>query len=78
MNDAGWHFTSVSDAAGIAAKMGSTAHQEHSRVKAKSVAASLARMRAGELEPGWERCDLDDRFPAWLRENREQFADLLL
>ena len=78
VNDAGWHFTSVSDAAGIAAKMGSTAHQEHSRVKAKSVAASLARMRAGELEPGWERCDLDDRFPAWLRENREQFADLLL
>ena len=78
VNDAGWHFTSVSDAAGIAAKMSSTAHQEHSRVKAKSVAASLARIRAGELEPGWERCDLDDRFPAWLRTNADQFEDLLL
>ena len=77
--DAGWHFTSVADAAGIAAKMGSTAHQEFSRgVKTSAVAAGLARLRAGELEPGWERCALDHRFPAWLRENREQFEDLLL
>ena len=78
LNDAGWHFTSVADAAGIAAKLGVTAHQEHAGVKASTVAANLARMRAGELEPGWERCDLDARFPAWLRENRDQFEDLLL
>ncbi len=77
--DAGWHFTSVSDAAGIAAKMSTTAHQEHSRgVKTKAVAQSLERIRAGDLEPGWERCELDGRFPAWLRANRDQFEDLLL
>ena len=78
VNDAGWHFTSVANAAGIAAKMRLSAHQEFSGVKAKAVAAGLNRVRAGELEEGWERCDLDDRFPAWLRQNRDQFEDLLL
>ena len=78
VNDAGWHFTSVANAAGIAAKMRLTAHQEFSGVRTKAVAAGLNRVRSGELEEGWERCDLDARFPAWLRENRDQYEDLLL
>ena len=78
LNDAGWHLTSMADATGIAAKLSITAHQEHAGVQASAVAAKLDQIRAGEFEPGWERCDLDARFPAWLRENRHQFEDLLL
>ena len=75
---AGWHFTSVSDASGIAAKMNITAHQEHAGVTTQAVAEILQRLRAGQLEPGWERCELDERFPAYLREHPEEFADVLL
>jgi beta-1,4-mannosyl-glycoprotein beta-1,4-N-acetylglucosaminyltransferase len=75
---AGWHFTSVSDASGIAAKMNITAHQEHAGVTTEAVTEILERLRAGDFEPGWERCELDERFPAYLREHRDEFEDVLL
>ena len=76
--DAGWHFTSVTDAAGIASKMSSYAHQEHAVLELREYDEKLRRIRAGETEVGWEQWDLDDRFPAYLRGRRAELAHLIL
>jgi len=78
VSPAGWHFTSVGDASGIRYKMESTSHQEHAGSPVEAIAEALARIRAGERQAGWERLELDERFPAYLRANREAFADVLL
>ena len=78
VSDAGWHFTSVTDAAGIASKMSSYAHQEHKGLGVGDYAEKLKQIRAGETEPGWERWDLDDRFPTYLRQNQHKLAHLIL
>lgn len=76
--DAGWHFTSVGGAAAIARKLSSYAHEENDRPDAEvHYAEVLERLRAGDLEPGWERCTLE-RLPAYVRAHREEFANLLL
>lgn len=79
--DAGWHFTSVNDADRIALKLGSYAHQEQTKRHFKTpehFRQMLERIRAGDFEPGWERVELDDRLPPYIRRNREAFADLIL
>ncbi len=75
---AGWHFTSVADAPGIVEKLNNTSHQEHAGASQDAIAAVLTELRAGRLEAGWERCELDERFPAYLRTHRDEFEDLLL
>ena len=75
---AGWHFTSVGDAATVFRKLGSSSHEENVHQDGVDhVAGLLARIRAGQREPGWERCDLD-ALPAYVRDNRERLADLIL
>ena len=79
--DAGWHFTSVNDPDRIALKLGSYAHQEQAKERFRTPAhfrEQLARIRAGEYEPGWERVDLDDRFPDFIQRNRSALAELIL
>ena len=76
--DAGWHFTSIADASGIAEKLNNSSHQEHAGASSEAIAERLALLRAGQLEPGWERCELDERFPAYLRERRAEFEDVLI
>ncbi len=81
IENAGWHFTSVTDASGIALKVNSYSHQEPAKARFRSAGhfqEILDRLRAGVLEPGWERVELDDSFPAYLRANPEAFADLIL
>jgi len=75
---AGWHFTSVGDVAAITHKLSSYAHQENDRPdNAERFAAVLAGIRAGQLEPGWERCGIEE-LPAYIGENRERLAGLIL
>lgn len=74
----GWHFTSVGDSEGLAYKLRNAAHQEHAGLQQEHFDALLARLRRGELEPGWERCELDGRFPAYIRDHQDELADLLL
>jgi hypothetical protein len=81
--DAGWHFSSVGDAERIASKYANYAHQESGKGlepmrESSSVAGLLGRLRAGETEPGWERCEIDDSFPAWVREHRSELGALIL
>jgi hypothetical protein len=81
--DAGWHFTSVNDAAGIANKIRSYSHQENAEKKGVAwdegfFAERLDRIRSGELEPGWERWEIDERLPSYVRRNRDELAALIL
>ena len=80
LNDAGWHFTSVCDPQRLVAKINSYAHQER---KAEwrdldAVDRRLAEIKAGQCEKGWERAEIDERFPAYLRERQDELADLLM
>jgi beta-1,4-mannosyl-glycoprotein beta-1,4-N-acetylglucosaminyltransferase len=81
LRDAGWHFTSMMEADAISLKVHSYSHQEQTKEKYRSVdhfERTLERIREGDLDPGWERVDLDDSFPASVRRNPEAFAKVLL
>jgi tetratricopeptide (TPR) repeat protein len=79
VEDAGWHFTSMCDPERLVAKINSYAHQER---KAEwrdldTVDALLTEIRSGRFEPGWERADIGS-LPAYVRDHREELADLLI
>ncbi len=78
IDDAGWHFTSIADAAGLAAKLRSYSHQENVPVSEQDLADTLQSIRAGHLEPGWTRRDIDDSFPGCIRENRDLLQKYIL
>lgn len=78
IENAGWHFTSVGDAGAIAHKLDSYAHQENNRRDSLAhFSALLERLRAGETEPGCERCEIDI-LPTYVREHPERFAHVIL
>lgn len=77
----GWHFTSVADAAGISRKVKSYAHQEQAKDHFKSephFQAIIDRLKAGELDPGWERAELEADLPPFVARNREALKALIL
>ena len=78
LSPAGWHFTSVTDASGIAAKLDNSSHQEHAGAEVHAIDGMLARIRGGEREEGWERAEIDDSYPAYLRAHLDDYADLIL
>jgi len=47
ISPAGWHFTCVTDAPGIAAKLDNSSHQEHAGAQVADIADMLSRIRAG-------------------------------
>jgi hypothetical protein len=79
--DAGWHFSSVGRAEQIVRKHSSYAHHDTvlpDRRDLSSVEDLLTRIRHGEPEPGWGRCEIDAGFPAYVREHKDELADLIL
>ena len=81
IRDAGWHFTSVMDSAAVSRKMHSTAHIEHTFKRAHDEAHYedlLTQIRQGNAEAGWERCDVDETYPAFVRERTRELAHMLL
>ena len=80
IDDAGWHFTSAADPEGVAAKVRSYAHQEREAGwrDAGFVGDHLARIRRGDLEAGWERCEIDASYPAYIRAHADDLAALIL
>jgi beta-1,4-mannosyl-glycoprotein beta-1,4-N-acetylglucosaminyltransferase len=81
INNAGWHFTSVFDAEGISLKVKSYAHQEVGKAIYRSTPyfeSLRERLKAGELDPGWERVALDDSFPQALLNNLDAFSEVIL
>jgi len=78
---AGWHFTSLGDAAFVAQKLASYAHQEAGKVAYRELSAvdqMLSDIMQGKEEPGWEITPLDSRFPAYLTRHKERLAPLIL
>jgi beta-1,4-mannosyl-glycoprotein beta-1,4-N-acetylglucosaminyltransferase len=77
---AGWHFSSLGGAEEVARKQASYAHQEraHAAGPATELEALLGQLQGGQAEEGWERCDVDDSFPAYIREHQDELAALIL
>ena len=80
LKDAGWHFTSMCDPQRLVAKINSYAHQERGAGwrDLDAVDRRLAEIKAGREEKGWERAEIDERFPAYLREHQDELTDLLI
>jgi beta-1,4-mannosyl-glycoprotein beta-1,4-N-acetylglucosaminyltransferase len=79
--NAGWHFTSMMDAAAVSRKVDSYAHQEQSKAHLRDEAhysSLLAGIRNGAYEPGWERCALDDSYPSFVRSYPADIEHLVL
>lgn len=77
--DAGWHFTSVFDPQGIADKIQNTSHEQYKAMDEHAFTQTFEDIRLGRLEPGWERCDVDERFPAYIRQHQHgKLAHLIL
>ena len=67
----------------VSQKMRNTAHTEHVLKDAGAHAASqydnlLAQIRNGTCEAGWERCEVDETYPAFIRERTDELAHMLL
>ncbi|HEY5412709.1 MAG TPA: hypothetical protein VIJ94_18470, partial [Caulobacteraceae bacterium] len=80
IKDAGWHFTSMCDPARLVAKVNSYAHQERKLDwrNLDTVDRRLSDIRDGRFEKGWERAEIDDSFPAYLREHQAELNELLI
>jgi hypothetical protein len=80
LREAGWHFTSIGDSRRLVAKVNSYAHQERKDAwrDEDRVARMFADIRAGRAEPGWERAEIDDTFPRYVRENQDALKDLMI
>ncbi len=76
--DAGWHFTSVGDPKRLVNKLINSSHQEIGNPGEDVIRKHIDAIRAGRTEPGWERCELDERFPPYIRAARRELADLIL
>jgi hypothetical protein len=81
--DAGWRFTAVADpheAARVAqdhpARPGG-ARRAAAREQT-SLVGIIEALKSGRFEPGWERWEIDERFPDFVRRNRQQLAPLIL
>lgn len=80
LDEAGWHFTSIGDSRRVVAKINSYAHQERKPAwrDEDRVARLFANIRDGQYERGWERAEIDDSFPRYVRENVEALKDLMI
>jgi hypothetical protein len=79
--NAGWHFTSMMDATAVSRKVDSYAHQEQTKKHLRDEAHYrnlLERIRRGEFEDGWERCEIDGSYPSFVRDRRDEVAHLLI
>jgi hypothetical protein len=78
---AGWHLTSIGDAEFISDKFRNFSHQETGKAAlrdAGQTAERLQAMRAGLHEEAWERRELDDSFPLYVREHAEELGGFML
>jgi len=78
IHNAGWHFTSVFELGRIADKMQNTSHGQYKYMDQGYISQWLERIRQDGPEEGWEVCRIDERFPAYIRENQAKLAHLIL
>ncbi len=76
--DAGWHFSSALSAEGAGEKMKDVSHQQYASLDRAHFEQLFAQIRNGQPEPGWARVEIDESFPAYVREHQAEFKRLLL
>ena len=78
LEDAGWHFSTVRDPDGLTSKFDSYSNETWSGETRDFFDRLISRIRReGGLE-GFERRDIDDSFPAYIRDNAETLRSLIL
>jgi len=80
--NAGWHFSCMSDPAGIKLKLKSFSHQEYNTPEFTDIDAIANRIKygldvVGRADEFWCCVPLDSSFPRYLLENREAFSELI-
>jgi len=78
---AGWHLTSIGDAAFVSDKFRNYSHQESGKAVMRDtgqLAERLEAVRAGLHDEAWERREIDDSFPAYVREHQDELSGLIL
>ena len=78
MDDAGWHFSGVRDIDGLLSKFHSYSNDQWSNVQRGQLTEAVARIRQSGGAPGYLRREIDDSFPAYLREHRDELSRLIL
>ncbi len=78
IQDAGWHFTSMGSPERIARKLQSYAHHERAHRGEDHFRRHLLDLQDGVFEAGWERQEIDETFPSYIRRNREALEDFIL
>ena len=79
LKGAGWHFSSIGNAEWLAYKMQCTAHEEWSYQDQSFFARFLTKMRKeGGLGADFVRREIDEGFPASIRESRDSLTDIIL
>jgi hypothetical protein len=76
--DAGWHFSSIGTEDRLELKMRSYSHEEYSHLGADHFGALRSNVRSGQDLPSYVRRELDERFPDYIRANRETLAGYIL
>ena len=74
---AGWHFSNIGDPQWLAYKMQCTAHEEWAHMDQSYFERKLPKMRKA-LGANFVRREIDDSFPASIRESREALASFIL
>jgi beta-1,4-mannosyl-glycoprotein beta-1,4-N-acetylglucosaminyltransferase len=77
LQDAGWHFSSVGDPGTLERKMKSFSHQEYAGLDSAHFERLFRAIRDGENPAAYARREVDDSFPAYVRDNRDALADYL-
>ena len=76
--DAGWHFTSIKDANGLAAKYRAYSHIEYAGVTRLELVERLETIRGGGEFGRHQRCEMDERMPKAILNHLDETAEFIL
>ncbi len=78
LRGAGWHFSSVGGVDALELKLQSYSHAEYAHIDRDSIAGDLEAARRGQLWDDHVRREIDDSFPAYIRDNQDLLAPFIL
>ena len=77
MDDAGWHFSGVRDVDGLLSKFRSYSNDQWSQVPRSQLVEVVSQIHTDGGLPGFVRREIDDSFPAYIREHTEDLGGLI-
>ena len=76
--NAGWHFTSIKDANGLAAKYRAYSHIEYAGVSRLELVERLEAIRGGGEFGRHQRCEMDERMPKAILNHLDETREFIL